>query len=119
MNAFEEPDRFDEEPVTGQDEPAYRDPVISLLIEYRRVATSLWLELSRHQAGHGCVHPDDCPLRRTLVDAWCETERMADALDFVALGEVPYSYRFTGIDGRGWLTEYLPGPWRSIGEARP
>jgi hypothetical protein len=122
LEAFEEPDRGDEPTGPGQ-EPAYREPVSTLLIEHRRVERALWAELERHQREHGCedVRPH-CDLQATLLRAWIATVQMAEALDFVVLGETPFSYRRLGAPD-DWAPEFLPGPWPpyvyELREARP
>jgi hypothetical protein len=86
------------------------EPIMQLLIEYRRVKKALWAELQRHTHEHGCDSPG-CELRRALLHVWGTTQTMATALDFVALGELPHGYCI-GYDTEGWLAEYIPGPWR-------
>lgn len=101
----------------GELEPP--DPAELLRREYHQVATALWNELNRHEQDHGCGGDRiTCELDGALLRLWSETSGVAEALDFVLLGAVPYTYRCTGV-ATGWQGEYLPGPWRALPEARP
>jgi hypothetical protein len=102
-------------------EPPYRDPVVLLLVEHRRVAANLREEVCRHEREHGCAHsgPDGCDLRMTLIRYWDDVEAIAEALDFVALGEITSPGYGYGWQTRPWFADYVPGPWRSLDEARP
>jgi hypothetical protein len=96
-----------------------RDPIVGLLVEYRRVERALWTELLRHEHAHGCDQVGSCDLRKMLARLWVDLNEQTAALAFVALGEVPSDYRVARFDTHGWLKEYLPGPWGELTEVRP
>lgn len=89
------------------------DPAELLRTEYHRVARTLWDELNRHEVDHGCGGDKvTCDLDGALLEWWSDTKRMAEALDFVLLSVPPAIYRNSGYCTPGWMSDYLPGPWR-------
>lgn len=81
----------------------------ALCTEYRRVAQSLWAELTTHQHNHGCVStfdvPRGCEVKAILRTAWLEAESWAEAVEWLLLGKVPLLHRH---DWREFLGPALP-----------
>lgn len=88
------------------------DPAVRLTREYRRCAASLWREINRHEAACGCGVPgaQRCDLDVQLVALWCETVGMAEALEWLVLGQPPKGYKYSQYPGV-WARDWLPGPW--------